>query len=501
MMSPDRTALVFEDRALTYAQVHERTTRLADRLRAAGIGKGDRVAYLGPNHPAFVETMFATHLLGGIFVPLNFRLAAPEIDYMLGHSGAAVLVYGPQCASVVHACERTAGLDTVVALDGPADGELDYEQWLAAGDPAPIDVPVSHDDVACVLYTSGTTGRPKGATLTHGNLVWNCYNLLIGVDVAGDEVTLVSAPLFHVAALNQCLLPTFLKGGRSVIMPSWDVDECFDLIARHRVTWMFGVTTMFAALARSPRWKDADLSSVRSLMAGGASVPVSLIHAYQERGLTFCQGYGLTETAPGATFLEAAESLRKAGSAGVPVFFTNVRCVRPDLTDTDPGEPGEVIIQGPNVTPGYWNDPVATDRAFSEGGWFHSGDIARVDSDGFFHIIDRVKDMYISGGENVYPAEVEAAIFEHPAVAEVAVVGVPDTTWGETGRAFVVTTPGADLDLAGLRAFLTGRLAKYKIPAHLDIVAELPRTGSNKIQKGRLRETPLPDDPHHATRS
>ncbi|MDL4816252.1 acyl-CoA synthetase [Actinomadura opuntiae] len=490
LMSPGRTAFVHRDRPTTYGEVHDRTSRLADRLRAAGVGRGDRVAYLGPNHPAFVETMFAAHVLGAVFVPLNFRLAAPEIDYMLAHSGASVLVYAPECEPVVRACERTPG--TVAAVGGPAEGELGYEDWLASGDPAPIDTEVGLDDVACILYTSGTTGRPKGAMLTHGNLVWNCYNLLVGVDVAGDEVTLVSAPLFHVAALNQCLLPTFLKGGCSVIMPSWDVDACFDLIARHRVTWMFGVTAMFAALAQSPRWDGADLSSVRSLMSGGAPVPPALIHTYQERGLVFCQGYGLTETAPGATFLEAAESERKAGSAGVPVFFTGVRCVRPDLTDVQPGEPGEVIIKGPNVTPGYWNAPDATASAFTEDGWFRSGDIAHVDPEGYYYIVDRVKDMFISGGENVYPAEVEAAIFEHPAVAEAAVIGVPDRRWGEVGRAFVVTAPGAALDLDDLRAFLAGRLAKYKIPVYLDVVDDLPRTGSNKVQKGRLRDLPLP---------
>jgi fatty-acyl-CoA synthase len=321
--------------------------------------------------------------------------------------------------------------------------------------------------------------------------VWNCYNLLVGVDVASDEVTLVSAPLFHVAALNQCLLPTFLKGGCSVIMPSWDVEECFDLIEKHRVTWMFGVTTMFAALAGAPRWERADLSSVRCLMAGGTSVPTTLIRRYQEHGLAFCQGYGLTETAPGATFLEVGQSIRKVGSAGTPVFFTNVRCMRRDLTDTASGEPGEVIIQGPNVTPGYWNDPDNTALAFSPGGWFHSGDIAHVDPEGYFYIVDRVKDMYISGGENVYPAEVEAAVFEHPAVAEVAVIGVPDETWGEVGRAFVITTPGVTLTIEELRAFLTGRLARYKVPVHLTLVDELPRTGSNKIHKPRLREIPL----------
>ncbi|MBS2965867.1 long-chain fatty acid--CoA ligase [Actinocrinis puniceicyclus] len=512
-MSPDRTALVFRGRATSYAELAERTARLADRLRAAGVRSGDRVAYLGQNHPAFVETMFATAMLGGIFVPVNFRLTAAEVDYVLEHCGACALVYAREHEAVVRAAVRVPAIRVVVAAqdhDGPAaadradrdpqqapddalDDALDYERWLASGNPEPVDVPVGLDDPAFILYTSGTTGRPKGAVLTHGNLVWNCYNLLIGVDVAGDSVSLTAAPLFHVAALNQLLLPTFLKGGCSVLMPTWDVDACFDLVERYRVTWMFGVTAMFAGLTQSSRWAGADLGSVRCLMAGGAPVPRTLIEAYQERGLVFCQGYGLTETAPGATFLEAAESVRAVGSAGCAVFFTNVRCVRPDMADAAPGELGEVVIQGPNVTPGYWNDPDATAAAFSAGGWFHSGDIARVDEHGMFHIVDRVKDMYISGGENVYPAEVEAALFAHPAVAEAAVVGVPDEKWGEVGRAFVVPARGLDAlpDPAHLRAFLAGRLAKYKIPVYFDFVDDLPRTASRKVQKGALRARSL----------
>ena len=483
-ISPARPALVFAGRTTTYAQLADRVARLAFRFREAGVRPGDRVAYLGPNHPAFVETMFATYAAGGVFVPLNFRLTAPEIDYLLGHSGASLLVHAPECAPVVRASARVPAL-TAVAL------ATEYEPWLATGTGTPAEVAVAANDPACILYTSGTTGRPKGAVLTHANVVWNTYNLLVGVDVAGDEVTLTSAPLFHVAALNQCLLPTFLKGGCSVIMPAWDVDGCFDLIAEHRVTCMFGVSAMYAALAASPRWPTADLTPVRRLLVGGASVPDALIRTYQERGLTFCQGYGLTETAPGATFLEAPESAGHPGSAGPPVFFTDVRCVRPDLSDTSPGEPGEVIIRGPNVTPGYWNDPEATRDAFT-GDWFRSGDIAVVDQHGHFRIIDRIKDMYISGGENVYPAEVEAVLFEHPAVAEAAVVGVPDPTWGETGRAFLVPAPGHRVDPGEIRAFLDGRLARYKIPRYVEVVDDLPRTGSNKVRKAPLRAAPLP---------
>ena len=481
-MSPGRPAFVYEDATTTFAEVYDRATRLAAQLRSAGVRHGDRVAFLGPDHPAFAETLFATHLLGGVFVPLNWRLAGPEIGYMIEHSGASVLVRGPNCPAPVD----PAALRAVVALRDPAPGEIDYEPWVRSGDPAPIDEPVDHDEPALILYTSGTTGRPKGAVLTHANVVWNCVNIMIGVDVASDEVTLVSAPLFHVAALNQTLLPTFLKGGCSVIMPRWDVDSCYDLMARHRITWMFGVTTMFAELARSPRWPVADLSSLRNLMTGGAPVPPALITTYQERRLVFCQGYGLTETAPGATFLEARESVTKAGSAGVPVFFTDVRVVRPDLTDVEVGEPGEVLVRGPNVTPGYWSDPPATAAAFTDG-WFHSGDIATVDQDGHLHVVDRLKDMYISGGENVYPAEVEGVLFEHPAVAECAIIGVPHEKWGEAGKAFVVLRPGARAGARQLQQHVAERLAKFKVPVEFELVDALPRTGSGKVQKGRLR--------------
>jgi fatty-acyl-CoA synthase len=482
-LSPARTALIYQGLSTSYAELAVRVSRLADRLRTAGVGKGDRVAYLGPNHPAFVETMFATHALGGIFVPLNFRLTGPELDHLLENSGAAVLIHAPECSEAVASLSSTTARR--VALDSQ------YENWLAEGSPEPIDVDVAMDDVALILYTSGTTGLPKGAMLTHANLVWNTANLLVGVDVSADEVTLVSAPLFHVGALGQTFLPTFAKSGCAVLTGGWDVDSCYDLIEKHGVTWMFGVATMYAELARSPRWSGADLSSLRSLMCGGAAVPESLIRTYQERGLVFCQGYGLTEAAPGATFLEAGESTRKAGTVGPPVFFGQVRVTGADGTDVVPGEAGEVLVRGPNVTPGYWNDPVATAAALTEDGWFRTGDVATVDDEGYLSIVDRVKDMFVSGGENVYPAEVEKAITDHPVVTEVAVVGVPDERWGEVGRAFVVCRPGEQVSREELREFLLPRLAKYKIPAYVEVMAALPRTASGKIQKAGLRQIPL----------
>ncbi|MFI6920914.1 long-chain fatty acid--CoA ligase [Nonomuraea spiralis] len=481
--TPHRTALVAGNDELTYARLAERSTRLAHTLRSMGTGPGDRVAYLGPNAPSFVETMFAVHLLGAVFVPLNTRLTAAELSFQLDDCGASVLLYDVRHDEVVRQLRVAAAPVTVTIGGDPA--AADYETRLRAASAELIDEPVGHADPAMILYTSGTTGRPKGAVLTHGNVIWNCLNVLIEIDITGDEVTLVSAPLFHVAALNMTLLPTLLKGGRAVLMTGWDVETCFDLVERHRVTWMFGVPTMFADLARASRWSSADLSSIRSLLAGGASVPTSLIAAYQERGLRFLQGYGLTEAGPGALIVTADMSTVKVGAAGVPHFFSDVRLAGPGL---DGGGPeGELLISSPTVMAGYWGRPDATAAAVTDDGWIRTGDVARVDEDGYYSIVGRLKEMYISGGENVYPAEVETALLLHPAVAECAVIGVPDERWGEVGRAFVRLNPDRPAAEQELLAFLDGRLARYKIPKTVRFVDELPRTGSGKIHRGLLR--------------
>lgn len=483
--SPEVMAVVYQGRSWTYTEIYDRVTRLANAMAAAGVARYDRVAYLGPNHPAFLETLFATHVLGAIFVPLNFRLAAPEIEYMLADSGSKLLIYGPECEQVVGGLQNYAGISVSVA--GSNSDAPQYEDFLISGTLERIDIKVLLDDSAMILYTSGTTGRPKGAILSHSNLHWNCFNVLIDLPLGNDEVTLIGSPLFHVAALNQIFLTTFMRGGTAVIMPTWNTDECFDLIEKYKVTWMFGVTRMYADLAQSPRWETADLSSLRSLMSGGAPIPESLIVDYQNRGLVFVQGYGMTETSPGVTMLVPEMSTTKVGSAGTPCFFVDVRIVRPDLSDVDIDEPGEVIVDGPNVTAGYWNNQAATNSAFSNGTWLHTGDVARRDADGYVYIIDRVKDMYISGGENVYPAEVEAVMFSHPAVADCAVIGVPDQRWGEVGAAFVTLKEPGEVDEAKMRAFLATQMAKYKVPTYYHFVDSLPRTGSGKVQKADLR--------------
>jgi fatty-acyl-CoA synthase len=359
---------------------------------------------------------------------------------------------------------------------------------LAAGDPSgTVDEAVALDDPAVIIYTSGTTGRPKGATLSHGNVTWNCVNVLIDTDLAADDVALVCAPLFHVAALDMVSLPTLMKGGTVVLMGQFDPGAVLELIERERVTVMFGVPAMFNAMAQAPDFASADLSSVRRLLCGGAPVPLATIRTYLDLGIPFLQGYGMTETAPGALFLGAERAADKAGTAGVPSFFTDVRVVGPDGVDVAPGEKGEVVVSGPNVMLGYWNLPDATAEAVHDG-WFRSGDVATVDDEGYVTIVDRMKDMIISGGENVYPAEVEDAIYSHPLVAECAVIGVPDERWGEVGRAIVVPRAAADLDAQDLLDHLDGRLARYKLPRTVVFADALPRSGAGKVLKGRLRD-------------
>jgi acyl-CoA synthetase (AMP-forming)/AMP-acid ligase II len=485
-MTPGKTALAQDGTPMSYAELHRAATRLAHGLRDRGIEHGDRVAFLGLNSLEMVVAMFATAQLGAVYVPVNTRLATPELAYVLAHSGATLLLVEDTLAEPTRRPEvAELGIDTVVFTRAAGAG-LDDQGVEDTPDLSEIDEPVSLDDLFMIQYTSGTSGRPKGVKLTHGNVVWNVVNLLVDVDLGSEEVALVTAPLFHTAALNQVLFPTILKGGTALVEAKFDPERAVELIESERVTLLFGVTSMFLALAAVPRFEEADLSSLRTAMSGGAPIPESLLRTWLDRGLMIVQGYGLTEASPGTTMLRAADGVRKLGSAGTSCFFTDVRVVVGDR-DADTDEPGEVLVSGPNVSPGYWQDEAATASAF-EDGWLHTGDLATRDDEGYLRIVDRLKDMYISGGENVYPAEVEQALHEHPGIAECAVIGVPDETWGEVGRAFVVAKAGVELDADEVLAHLDGRLARYKLPKSVVLVPDLPHNASGKLLKSRLRE-------------
>ena len=519
--SGTKAAVIAGTRELSYEEFARRAARLANALRDRGVAKGDRVAYLGENDPSFLETLFAAGLLGAVFVPLNTRLAPPEIQFQLQDSGAVLLVHAAALAGLAErGSAGTAVQGRVVVDDGDASADVlssaedalssggsgaapavvgsasaasaeEFEAVLASGAELAPDVPVGLDDPAMILYTSGTTGNPKGALLTHGNITWNCINVLVDFDFSSADVALMISPMFHVASLDMGVLPTLLKGGTVVLEPSFDPRRTLELIQQHRATTISGVPTTYQMLCEHPDWDSTDLSSLNKLTCGGSAVPMRVLEAYERRGLRFSNGYGMTETAPGATTLPAARSRDKAGSSGLPHFFTDVRVadpLDPEAGQAAPGTVGEIQIKGPNVIEQYWNRPEASADSYTSDGWFKSGDMGYKDPDGFVLISDRLKDMIISGGENIYPAEVEQAIAELDAVGSVAVIGVPDEKWGEVPRAVVLLREGAGLTEDQLRAHLDGRLARYKIPKSVVFVDEMPRTASGKIRKAELRK-------------
>jgi fatty-acyl-CoA synthase len=496
--SGTKTAVISGGKTLSYADLADRTDRLAHALKDRGVAKGDRVAYLGENHPSFVETFFACGLLGAIFVPLNTRLAAPELQFQLQDSGARLMV----SSASLEVAAAASSLDTeithrlVVASDDVTEasalklpsGVEHYGEVLDAASAAPLDEAVTLDDAAMILYTSGTTGKPKGALLTHGNITWNCINTVVDMDLNRNDVALMISPLFHVASLDMGLLPMLLKGATVVLEAKFDAGRVLELVGQHKVTTLNGVPTTFQMLCDHPGWSTADLTSLDKLTCGGSAVPQRVLDAYEQRGIGFTSCYGMTETAPGATMLPVSASKEKAGSAGLPHFFTDVRIADPLGGVAGLGEVGEIQISGPNVIKEYWNRPEATGESYSGSSWFRSGDMGYQDDEGFLFVSDRMKDMIISGGENIYPAEVEAAIAELPAVGSVAVIGVDDEKWGEVPRAIVTLRDGESLTGEQLRSHLEGRLARYKIPKSVVFVEEMPRTASGKIRKTDLRQ-------------
>lgn len=496
--SPERTALKSAYGNLTYRQLAERVDRLAAGLQAGGLEPGTRVAYLGNNHPAFVETLFAANLVGAVFVPLNTRLAPQEVAFALRDSGAATLVFaedqGGLALSALDALGESGIRGVMVARTPDASstvpaGVESFESLLAGSGElsGPSDVEVSLEDPALVLYTSGTTGRPKGAVLTHGNLTWNTFNVLADYDYTSDDVSLQISPMFHVASLGMGVLPVLLKGATIVLQERFEPAQVLRAVEEQGVTALSGVPTTFQMLTEDPAWATTDLSTLNKLTCGGSAVPVRVMEAYELRGLAFSGGYGMTETSPGATAIPKERSIEKVGSSGPAHFFTDVRVADPLGQVLPEGEEGEIQIKGPNVTSRYWNRVEETEESFAEGGWFRSGDLGYFDGDGFLYVTGRLKDMIISGGENIYPVEIEQAIMELPEIRSVAVVGVSDERWGEVPRAVVVLKEGASSSLERIQGHLEGRFAKYKVPKHYVEVGDMPRTASGKIRKNELK--------------
>jgi fatty-acyl-CoA synthase len=495
-LAGDRAALADSSRTLDYAGLEERCARLARVLSEAGVRRGDRVALLLGNRSAFLEAVFAAARLGALSVPLNARLAPPEIAYLLADCTPAALLYEDAFAETVDRACRA--VQSAPAFRLSTGGEPDaYEIALAGTLPAFDIAAVEPDDPMMILYTSGTTGVPKGAVLPHRKTLFNSLNAQLFFQITGADRVLIALPLFHSFGLNILALPVLYAGGSLILAPRFEPSSVWGTVSAQGISYFGAVPTMLQALLEaleSAPTTRYNLRSLRFVFSAGAAIPVEVIRAFERHGLVVKQGFGQTETSI-LCCLDARDALRKAGSVGRPVFHAELRIVtqasleRPpsEWIDVPPHKPGEIVVRGPITMTGYWLRPEATAETIRDG-WLRTGDLGIFDKEGFVTLVGRARDLYISGGENVYPAEVERVYAEHDAIREISVVGVPDAHWGEVGRAYVVLAPGKALDENALRAWGRERLAAFKIPQRFLAVSSLPRTETGKVQKHRLSE-------------
>jgi acyl-CoA synthetase (AMP-forming)/AMP-acid ligase II len=489
--TPERAMTVFEGRVTTYGEMATRAKALAAGLDARGVGPGQVVGLLAYNCPEFLESIFAANYLGAIAMPVNWRLAAPEVRYILEHSEAAGLVCDG--ALVELADEASAGMNALVraCIDpDPPSGWTSLDDLRTGLAPA-VRPLTDADDVHRLMYTSGTTGRPKGVMLTHANLAWKNLAHLVEFGFTADDLGLACGPLYHVGALDLTTTTLIAAGATIIVHRVFEAAAVVDEFERSRVTTVWLAPAMVNALMALPDIEQRDLSSVRVIINGGEKMPIPLIERIQRvfPSAWFADAYGLTETVSGDTFLDRDNIVRKLGSVGRPCLHLEVQVWDDEGQPVAAGKPGEVVLRGPKVFKGYWRDPEASAQAFA-GGWFHTGDIGVMDEDGYLFIVDRLKDMIVSGGENIAGSEVERVLYEHDAVLEAAVVGRPDPRWGEVPVAFVVLGSGQSATGEELIAHCAGQLAKFKVPKDVTFLEALPRNPSGKVLKRELRSGP-----------
>jgi len=527
-LSPEKQALVevATGRRFTYAELDARAKTAARALtEGLGLKKGDRLALLAGNSVGFLDVFFACGKTGVVLVPLNTRQTAGELEGVLKDAEPKVLIYGAGFEETADdLLRRVIGIEGV-PLDAPSRrtgtseedllGRVRGRKGAASDAPAAPGGPAAPagaaaesssspapEDLYCLLYTSGTTGKPKGVMVPHRMVAWNAVNTVVSWQLREDDVSPIYTPLYHAGGLGAFLTPILAVGGTIVLFAGFDPAEILATIARERCTVVLGVPTIFRMLQEHPAFASADFSSVRYFISGGAPLPMDVIETWQKRGAAFKQGYGLTEVGVNCFAMSVADSVRKAGSIGRPMMFTEARLTDEDGREVPVGEVGELLLRGPHVCAGYYRNPEETAASLDAEGWFHTGDLAKKDADSFFTIAGRKKDMLISGGVNVYPAEIEGVLFQHPGVKDVAVVGVPDEKWGEVSVAFVVwreeergeeriSLNGEEGRRAAVAAelagFVSARLAKYKIPREFVLVDALPRTPYGKVVKSDIR--------------
>lgn len=493
---PNKTALVFEDTPVTYLELNEKSNRCAHMMLNVGVKKGDRVAALLENSIEFFEVYFAAAKIGAIFVPLNTRLVGPEFEFQLNDSGARMLFLHDSFAKTINSIRSDLTIDndsyiflkdTACATDSLEWGNHYHElaDGLSKDEPV-LDAPVFMDDPLAIIYTSGTTGNPKGAVVSHEQTFYKSSQVGMYFDSGLDDVIVAQMPMFHSGGLFVIATPAFNSGTNLILRRGFDPAVFVKDVEKYKGTIVFGLTTMWRLILASKMLDHCDISSVRRVMGGGERTPLSLMQGLAERGLHMQQGFGQTENS--FMMLMPQEDIqRKPGSIGKPGSFTDVWIADEEGTKLGPNKTGEIVASGPTVMSGYWGLPEKTAETIVDG-VLHTGDLGYMDDEGFFYIVDRAKDMYRSGGENVYPAQVEKILLGHPAVNNVAIIGVADDRWGETGKAFLVLEPNATITLEEVHAFLEGQVSRYKFPSHIGILDELPMTATMKVRKAELKK-------------
>jgi fatty-acyl-CoA synthase len=499
-LTPNRAALLTlpDNRSYTYGELNARANRLANWMRSLGVQKGERVSILAHNGIEYIDLFYGLAKIGAIFAPLNWRLVARELIYIVNDCQPKVLLCGPEFTGVLAEMRPEIKVAHYAGVQGAAfDGALDYDtEVVAASDAEPSRPPLDPDDTYAILYTSGTTGRPKGAMIPHRQILWNAINTITSWGLTENDVSPVFTPLFHAGGLFAFLTPLFYAGGRILLFRTFDLDAIFRAILDQACTVVLGVPTIFRMIMDHPGFPEANFRNVRFFISGGAPLPPELVHEWlAAKGGVFRQGYGLTEVGANCFSMTDEESVAKLGSVGKPIFHSKMRLVNP-ATGQDVGidQEGELRIWGPHVCTGYWRNPEASTEALwhdpvdGSGPWFCTGDMARMDGEGFFYIIGRYKDMIKSGGENIYAAEVETVFREHPAVCDAALIGMPHETWGEVGLMVVVLEKGQTATEEELKAFCGEHLARYKIPKQVVFAPDLPYSSYGKVLKGELKK-------------
>jgi len=476
------------NKELTYSELDIRSNKLAEWLQKNGVGKGDRVAILSQNCAEFFELEFACAKIGAIELPLNWRLTKPELEYILNDSTPTVLIYDSGFLDISLELQKDCQIKGSLQIDNE-DPSSQYEIALKESNGKYEEVPTTHDDLIMIMYTSGTTGHPKGAMINHRMQLYNCINLATPVFISPETVQLVVLPLFHTGGMNCYANPVLHAGGELILIREFDPGLALSILGNsdYKVSHFFAVPAPYQFMMNHPDFDKTDLSFLKIAGIGGAPCAEAILKTWSGRGVSMIQGWGMTETSPGGIGLDAADAERKIGSAGKPLMHTEVKVVDDDGNELPWGEVGELYIRGPNITPGYWNKPEATEDSF-DGDWLKTGDAARFDDEGFVYIVDRWKDMYISGGENVYPAEVENVIYQLPQIAEAAVIGVPDERWGETGKVFISLKEGQSIEEKDIIEHCLKNLAKFKVPQSVEFIELLPRNATGKVLKRELRE-------------